>query len=62
MELELELEFVVAVEAHHGAVHFVGVVECEVSAVVQSDFAEWAKTKLVLVPFFFFVLLLLFAL
>ena len=66
VELELELvefDLGVAVKAHHGAVHFVvGVVECEFRLVVQSDFAEWAKTKLVLVPPFFFVLLLLLAL
>ena len=35
MELELEFEFGVAVEAHHGAVLFVAsVVECEICAVV----------------------------
>ena len=50
----------VAVKAHHGAVLFVaGVVECEVSAVVQSDFADGTETKLVLVTFFFVLLLAL---
>ena len=66
VELELELvefDLGVAVEADHGAVLFVaGVVECEIGAVVQSDFADGAEAKLVLVPSFFFVLLLLLAL
>ena len=60
--IELELELVefdlgVAVKAHHGAVLFVAcVVECEIGAVVQSDFADGTETKLVLVPSFFFFL------
>jgi|688.fasta_scaffold585841_1 hypothetical protein len=63
VELELELvefDFGVAVKAHHGAVIFVAcVVECEVGAVVQPFLTDSAKTKLVLVPSFFFVLLLI---
>ena len=64
LELELvELDFGVAVKAYHGAVLFVaGVVECEIGAVVQSDFADGTEAKLVLVPSFFFVLPLLLAL
>ena len=53
----------VAVEAHHGAILFVaGVVEYEFRLVVQTFFADGTETKLVLVPSFFFVLLLLLAL
>ena len=51
------VEFGVAVEAHHGAVLFVAcVVEGEVGAVVQPFLTDCAKTKLVLVPSFFFFL------
>ena len=55
----VEVDLGVAVEAHHGAVLFVAcVVECEIGAVVQTDFTDVTETKLVLVPSFFFVLLL----
>ena len=57
LELVELVEFGVAVEAHHGAVLFVAcVVECEVGAVVQPFLTDCAKTKLVLVPSFFFFL------
>ena len=56
--LELvEFDLGVAVEAHHGAVDLVAcVVEREVGAVVQPFLTDCAKTKLVLVPSFFFFL------
>ena len=50
-------EFCVATKAHHDAVFSaVGVVECEIGAVVESCFTNWAEPKLVLVPSCFFFL------